>query len=358
MPTDEAFAQRLEQATRKIEITYRPEAKELAESLAVLLRDLFAIRSSDVELVASSETTQAAGALVVILQADVPDDGAFAVRLLIGRHDAPVAHEGEACFDGTQKAALEDLLGRIAGALGLTAPIDIQRHRAELAEFARLARSKDKDRLRRLAGPLGVGAAALSLVGGAIAAIAYVAREGTEGTTERFGFEKDAHGWTAETAPGSRGCVGVARSNDVSKSGRFALRMDLELDGTSPDRASGEAWTFLSDADTEGVRGRTIVAWVNAARLEGAESIKSIKSAGFQLFVKDKNFRNCYGPWVSASRSRWTKLTVDASCDSSNHHVGEGFDRYAIGSLGVKIAVPTESATRLRGHLFVDSIGW
>jgi hypothetical protein len=334
---------------------------EFAGGLAGVLRAVLKLDSTEVELRVVETSGDGTGGVIVVLEPATSTEQGFLTRLLVQRTKSKANQPGEIVFDATQSTEIEELCGHLAGRLGHLAPIDVGNHRQAAAALARLAGRHSTRVGSKSVGPallasaLGVGVA----VSIATAMLLRIWQVGS--VPERFGFEGDIRGWTAETAPGARGCTGIQRAQAGSKSGNSALRMALALDGRDLDKRSGEAWVNLRQLQLAGLRapldlqGTSLVGWASVVSAVSGEALEEV---GFQLFVKDQHFRGCYGPWVTASRDRWLKLTVEANCDSPHHHVDTGYDRHSIVAVGVKVAV-TEGATgSFAGAVHVDSIGW
>jgi hypothetical protein len=256
---------------------------------------------------------------------------------------------------------LEEAVGRIAAGLRCTQPIDMGTHRGAIAQLARLAEALDsaaasKRRRRRIQACAGATfAAAIALT------TAYGVHYANRDPPEKIGFEKDMNGWRIETAAGARGCMHIERAESVAKSGRHALRADMDLDGTDSDRRSGELWVDLRQAgaiDLEArasTTGSRVTAWVSSPSAARGEPLAP---NGFQLFVKDRNYRACYGPWANLDADAWLKVSLDPRCEAPNHHRSPGFDASSIAVLGLKMAIGDGSQARFSGSIYVDAIGW
>jgi hypothetical protein len=349
----------------KLEVAHGESSRKFAERFVVVLRELMMAEAPDVGLVPLSITESVKDGVTVFL----PIDGAAKIgslRLAIARNSELRAQPPHEAFDAASEAEVDDLLGRIAGRLELAAPLALQKHRAQLRELTSLAYPENTlHRLRRHFRAVSLTSLltwAIVPVGGAIAGYAWY-QSGAEppGPPERLGFENDADGWDVESAPGSKGCVGLSRTADSARTGRFSLQVRLAVDGTDPERRNGEARLELSRATDTTIRApldlhdRTVVAWIQPREAAGSPTFESLR---FQLFVKDGSFKACYGPPIAASSGRWSKLEVDAKCNTSSHHADPEFDGRAIALLGIKIATSDSSAAKFSGDLYLDSVGW
>jgi hypothetical protein len=225
-----------------------------------------------------------------------------------------------------------------------------QRRMARLVELARVpAPTRDARRLPRPVFWL-AGVALLAGVSGA-----GWARHRAASSPGIFGFEQGAEGWST-----SGGSTTARQSEDRSKSGRFSLALGMAL---GPAERQGEAWVDLQQNRPTGVPGvpanlggRTVTAWVYAPR--GARG-DAERPNGFQLFVKDAEWRAAYGAWQNVVEERWVRLSLDVGgARPPSGFVAAGFDPSRVIAVGVKFALGADPTARFEGSVYLDAVDW
>ena len=187
-------------------------------------------------------------------------------------------------------------------------------------------------------------------------------KPGPPAVTSKYGFESDTMGWKAQDYEDSRACAQVMRSADRAKDGRHSLKMMMNLVGGDENRSKGEAWVNMLAKPPKGERAplnlerRAITAWVYAP--EGARGERS-RPNGFQVFVKDKKWRNEYGPWQNVVEGEWVKLSLTVSAsEPESGWMDDGFDPKQIIAVGVKMGAGGESSATYKGPVYVDAVDW
>lgn len=267
----------------------------------------------------------------------------------------PPCHRGmnPSRFSAADPEQLEELIGQIAQRMQLPRAIELGAHRGKISELAGIAanlgRTATEVRLRKAA-PLGF-AVALLLVVWAGWKIRELTREPPP--VERFGFESTATPWQCQQAAAPRGCVSVAQTQRFSRTGASSLELVVDLDPN--DAKSAEIWANLGPSAKVNLEGRLVVAWVKpSSTVSGTAG----RRTGFQLYVKDANWRSCYGAWVDASADAWQRLELRVGELNNGQFVESGFDGRGIAGVGIKVALPTPADARASGTVYVDSIGW
>ncbi|MBN1394188.1 MAG: hypothetical protein JW959_04125 [Pirellulales bacterium] len=178
----------------------------------------------------------------------------------------------------------------------------------------------------------------------------------------RFGFESGTMKWIAQDYKDSRACVRVTRSEKKAHSGKSSLAVVMDLVGGDPNKSKGEVWINLKDNPPAGAKApvnlvdRTLKAWVLAPG--GAHGERS-RPNGFQLFVKDVNWKSFYGSWENTVEERWVQLSLSPQpWARQGEYVDEGFDPSRIIAIGVKMACGDGSAARFAGEIYLDDVDW
>jgi len=178
----------------------------------------------------------------------------------------------------------------------------------------------------------------------------------------RYSFENAIQGWQAQDYEDSMACERVGRSEERSKEGRYSLRMVMDLVGGDSHKSKGEAWVNMRENGPKGVKvpanldKRTITAWVYAPK--GARGEPS-RPNGFQLFVKDSDWRSEYGAWLNVKEGQWTRISLPVtSSKPSKGWMDKGFDPTRIIALGVKMGAGGGSDAKYKGAVFVDAVEW
>ena len=180
--------------------------------------------------------------------------------------------------------------------------------------------------------------------------------------SSKYSFEEGTMGWIPQDFDDSRAVVDVHRTDERAKDGRYSLAMDVSLIGGHPNNSKGEVWVDMRDLPPTGdvapldLDSSTLTAWVYApsgARGEGS------RPNGFQLFVKDDNFRSLYGSWRNVVAENWVQVFLPvAAFEPRDGYMDPGFDPSRIIVVGVKIATGTDSRARYEGVVFIDQVEW
>jgi hypothetical protein len=248
--------------------------------------------------------------------------------------------------------ALFERLGRDFGekdpSEGRLLPAERQRRMARLVELGtQPTLARDTRRRRRPALWL---ASVAALAGISVAGWAAHRATSSPGT---YGFEQGAEGWTT-----SGGCIAVRASQDRTKSGQFALGMAL-----GPAQRQGEAWVDMRKSRPAGVSdvpvnlgGRTVTAWVYAPRGAAGDAKRP---NGFQLFVKDDQWRAAYGSWQNVVEERWVRITLAVgAAQPPSGFVAAGFDPTRVIVVGVKFGLSADAAAGFEGSVYLDAVDW
>lgn len=252
--------------------------------------------------------------------------------------------------DGSSSFALEELFGHIAGRLEVGHALNLPPHRKRIEALASLARGRSGQHgaaLRaRLTTLLGVTAALLLA-----ATYAWLYPPWGHGRLE---FEEEGHGWvTSQEKPSA--CLGLERSKAVARRGRYALELDMDLDGSKPELAAAEVWLDLRQQKDAELAHRRVSAWVyTPAQAVGDPEHPN----GFQLFVKDEHWRSQYGPWVNAALDEWTRVELVVGETSAPGAIDAGFDATLVTTLGLKFSIGGGSNAIYTGPVYIDSVDW
>ena len=170
-----------------------------------------------------------------------------------------------------------------------------------------------------------------------------------------YGFEHGAEGWSR-----GGGCTAARQSGDQSKSGQFSLALGMAL---GPAERQGEAWVDLRQSRPAGVSdvpvnlgGRTVTAWVYAPR--GARG-DAERPNGFQLFVKDAEWRATYGAWQNVVEERWVRLSLAVGgARAPSGFVAAGFDPSRVIAVGVKFGLGADPTAKFEQTVYLDAVDW
>jgi len=175
-------------------------------------------------------------------------------------------------------------------------------------------------------------------------------------------FEDSVTGWRIQDYKDSRACVQVLRSDDRAIDGRYSLKMIMGLVGGDAQQSKGEAWANMVETPPEGesapmnLLNRTISAWVYAPYGSYGEEERP---NGFQIFVKDENWKGEYGPWNDAVEDSWVRITLTVSASKpEGGWMAQGFDSKRIVAVGVKMGAGGGSSARYKGPVYVDAVDW
>jgi hypothetical protein len=183
----------------------------------------------------------------------------------------------------------------------------------------------------------------------------------------RYGFERPWYDFfpTADTGfvpnleEKTRGIIKVERSVDRACMGRYSLKATADLEGGHYSKGSGETYVKITTPADMDMRGKTITACVYAPSGAGGDPRSP---NGFQLFVKDKDFRNHYSAWVDIAgyEEMWLKLTLTPGVAAYGDVIDEGFDPTQVLLVGVKIGIgeKAKEGTTYRGPIHIDAVNW
>jgi hypothetical protein len=177
-----------------------------------------------------------------------------------------------------------------------------------------------------------------------------------------YSFESGSMGWVAQDYEDSKACVQAEWSDEAAKDGEHSLKCLMDLIGEDSQKSKGEVWVDMSDNPPSGktiptdLTNRTISAWVYAPR--GSKGDRN-RPNGFQIFVKDENWKTEYGPWANVVEGQWVKisLTVSATKPASGYKDAE-FDPSRIMAIGVKMGAGGGSTAKFDGTIYIDAIDW
>lgn len=180
-----------------------------------------------------------------------------------------------------------------------------------------------------------------------------------QGIHPKYGFEC---GWISQDYEDSRACTQVLLSEEKTLQKRCSLKMIMDLIGSDKHKSKGEAWVNMLQNPPAGehipvnLSGRKIVAWVYAPR--GARGDRS-KPNGFQVFVKDKNWKSQYGPWHNVTEENWFDISLKVSPFApTKGYMDDGFDPTQIIAIGVKMGAGGGSTETYNGPVYVDGVDW
>ena len=181
-------------------------------------------------------------------------------------------------------------------------------------------------------------------------------------TPPKFGFEDGPMEWIVQTYKDSRACVRVAHSEEQARSGKGSLEVVMALVGGDASRSKGEVWINLKESSPKGVKlpvnlaGRTLTVWVLAPY--GARGDRD-RPNGFQLFVKDANWKSYYGSWKNVIEGQWVQLAISPGrAAPEGGYVDRGFDPAQINAIGVKMGSGDGSRAKFEGSIYVDHVDW
>lgn len=166
-------------------------------------------------------------------------------------------------------------------------------------------------------------------------------------------------GWQPQTYQNSQGISKVIRSDEYSynKSGH-SLKLFTTLEGNSSNNSKGEVFVDLRYHTPSGMNkpsnwdGITLECWIYAPPGSGGDGDSP---NGLQIFIKDSQWRNEYGPWVNIEEGRWNKVSLKVSSQTPTSGVmDQGFDPIDINLLGIKAAIGSKSSSSFEGAFFLD----
>lgn len=180
-----------------------------------------------------------------------------------------------------------------------------------------------------------------------------------QGIRPKYSFE---YQWMLQDYEDSRACTQVLLSEEKALQGDYSLKMIMDLVGGHKERGKGEAWVNMLENPPYGehipvnLRGRTVTIWVYAPR--GARGERS-RPNGFQVFVKDKDYKSQYGPWHNVTEEGWFEISLKVSpFKPIGGHMDTGFDPGQIIAVGVKMGAGGSSKAVYEGPIYLDAVDW
>lgn len=175
-----------------------------------------------------------------------------------------------------------------------------------------------------------------------------------------YSFETDVQAWVHETYTTTQGCVKVASSDNVAFEGQASLMLSMNLAGGDAQRSQGAAYIDLqSNPPGEETPPLDLTDRVITARVYGPPgSVGDPEHPnGFQLFVKDSQFRSKYSSWQNITESEWMTLTlrVDRNLPVGGY-MDDEFDPARIIFVGVKMGTGGGSTATYNGPIYVDAV--
>lgn len=188
-------------------------------------------------------------------------------------------------------------------------------------------------------------------------------------STSRYGFDCGPSGWEKTSFFEGQAVRSLTTTQFTNQNGISSQVLAVTVDFTGPIKArkadfreSGEVLVDLDSFPPLGfatssvdLHDRTVSAWVWVPE-EGMGILPALN--GFQLFVKDKNNKNCYGAWSNITQEKvWFRVLWEekkaALCDTD-------FDSSQPKFLGIKIALGTDSIKIYNEPLtiYIDDINW
>jgi len=151
--------------------------------------------------------------------------------------------------------------------------------------------------------------------------------------------------------------------------GNAALRLSVQLQGGHPNLANGEVFVDMRQHPPGGDTASCLTAPLNLqgsplsvqvycpAGLGGETSAPN----GFQLFVKDAQWRSFYGSWTNIAPLSDTCHTVWLTPDTlapAGGFMSEGFDPTQIIAVGLKIGANSSWTGSFSGEVWLDEVRW
>jgi hypothetical protein len=138
--------------------------------------------------------------------------------------------------------------------------------------------------------------------------------------------------------------------------------MHVNLLGGNKNKSSGEVWVNWQDDPPTGERipadmtDRTITVWAYAPK--GSLGDKN-KPNGFQVVVKDENWKSQYGTWRNIREDEWFEISLTVNKSKPREGmVDEGFNPKRIIAMGVKIGAGRGSTSTFEGNVHIDTVRW
>jgi hypothetical protein len=181
----------------------------------------------------------------------------------------------------------------------------------------------------------------------------------------KYGFENDLTGWIPQTYENAMGCIQVSQSNEKAKDGQFSLKLGMDLIGSDEHKSQGEAWVDMRNFPpldetlpfkSVDLTNHTITMWIYAP--PGSIGDNS-KPNGFQIFVKDINFKSNYGSWTNVVEDQWIQLSFTITTSVvEDGYMDQGFDSSQIIVIGIKMGSGGSSTAIFQGSIYIDAVDW
>ena len=178
----------------------------------------------------------------------------------------------------------------------------------------------------------------------------------------KYDFEDSLTGWVPQDYKDSRACTAVKTCTTTAKHGQRSLEMTMNLAAQNAESSKGEAWVDMLQHPPDGLeapldlRGRTITVWVYAPR--GAAGDPSAPN-GFQVFVKDSQWRGEYGKWSNIEEGTWTRVTLTVTDKTpAGGWMADSFNPNEIIAVGMKMGAGGASRAKYKGPVYLDAVDW
>jgi len=173
--------------------------------------------------------------------------------------------------------------------------------------------------------------------------------------------------WKPQTYVNSQAIASASVMTRKPYAGIGSLELRVDLVGGHPNKSNGEVFVDLryhpplcdppacvtAPVNFEGV---AITAKVFAP---GGSRGDPQRPNGFQLFVKDENWRSFYGDWQNIDEGTWMTVTVTPQRISPPYgHMDPGFDPARVVLLGLKIGAGAGSTAAFSGTVWLDHVDW
>ncbi len=176
-----------------------------------------------------------------------------------------------------------------------------------------------------------------------------------------------ATSWKPQTYTDSQAITDVSVTTNKPYSGIGSLEMAVDLVGGHSNKSNGEVFVDLRyhpplcnppDCMTAPVNFEGITITAKAFGPTGSRGDPQ-RPNGFQLFVKDENWRGFYGDWQNISEAAWmTVAVIPGRTPSPYGHMDSGFDPTKVILLGLKIGAGTGSTAIFSGTMYLDDVDW
>ncbi len=168
--------------------------------------------------------------------------------------------------------------------------------------------------------------------------------------------------WQVQEFRDSQACVRVKHSENIYRSDRGCLEVEMDLIAGDANRSKGEVFVDLSQSPPAGVKSpinllrHTLTAYVLAPRAAGGEWASP---NGFQLFVKDVGDNAYYGQWKNCIPEQWIRLSAEPGrVAPPGGYADPAFDPSRIKIIGIKMGCGDQSRARFKGSIYIDDVDW